>query len=80
MDDTTWIIVFMHDTEPSVRLMRCTEQQAEEMLVQVRLMYDDDEARLVKYESGHDDYEALDAEYEEWWVEGARQYEEETRE
>lgn len=57
-----WIIIFMHSTEPAVRIVEGTESEATVLLMRVRHIYEDAEARMIPLtEINHNDL--IEADY-----------------
>ena len=58
-----WLIIFMHDLEPAVRLVEGNESEATTLLLRVRHIYDDAEARLVAFDPTNRDNEQIEDDY-----------------
>ena len=59
-----YLILFMHDIEPAVRVIHGTREHADDACEKVKFIYDT-EARVVEIHETHDDREQIDADYAE---------------
>lgn len=58
-----WQIIFMHDLEPAVRLVEGDENEATTLLLRVRHIYDDPEARMVPFHPSNRDNDQIEEDY-----------------
>lgn len=66
-----WLIIFMHETDPAVRVVEGTESEAQTLLLRVRAIYDDAEARMVPFYPSHRDNDQIEADYADLAATGA---------
>lgn len=61
-----YVILFMHDTSPSFRVVEtATREEAEAAAEKVRAIYDDEGARLVELYASHSDLDQINSDFEE---------------